>query len=213
MCFSFENLAQTYREKGIYTGSPIREEIFHGNKLKVIKEFQFSLNKETLLIMGGSLGASAINNIVFELSKELSEKFNIIHIVGKGKINQELNNIKNYKQIEFINNIEDILTTADYIISRSGSNSIFEFLALKKPMILIPLPKSCSRGDQIINAQIFHDKGFAHILYQEKLNKESLLNSINYVIQNKNYYINNMKKGFKDNANQLIINEIKKVAK
>ena len=213
MCFSFENLAKKYKEKGIYTGSPIREEIFHGNKTRIIKEFKLDPNNQTLLIMGGSLGAMAINNVVFELSKELSKRFNILHIVGRGKINEELQKINNYKQIEFSDNIEDLLATADYIISRSGSNSIFEFLALKKPMILIPLPKSCSRGDQIINAQIFHDKGFAHVLYQEKLNKETLLNSINYIIQNKNYYINNMKKGFKENANQLIINEIKKVAK
>jgi len=213
MCFSFENLAKKYKEKGIFTGSPIRDEIFQGNKSKTLKELNFAETKPTLLIMGGSLGATAINNIIFENAKELSSKYNLIHIVGKNNCNKKLLDLKNYKQIEFTSEIENYLACADIVISRSGSNSIFEFLALKKPMILIPLPKASSRGDQIINAQIFHSKGYAHILYQEKLNKENLLNSIEYVFQNKNYYISNMKKVSSRNANEIILNEIKKVTK
>ena len=213
MCFSFENLAKKYKEKGLYTGSPIRDDIFKGDKEKTIKELNFAPNKTTILIMGGSLGATAINNVIFENAEELSKKYNIIHIVGKNNINKKLINLKNYKQIEFTNHIENYCAAADLIISRSGSNSIFEFLALKKPMILIPLPKASSRGDQILNAQIFHNNGFSHILYQEKLNKESLLDSISYVLQNKNFYISNMQKSTIQNANKLILNEIKKVAK
>jgi len=213
MCFSFENLAKKYKEKGLYTGSPIRDEIFKGDKSKILRELNFSPNKTIILIMGGSLGATAINKIIFENAEELSKKYNLIHIVGKNNVNKNLLNLTNYKQIEFTKNIEDYLASADVIISRSGSNSIFEFLALKKPMILIPLPKDSSRGDQIINAQIFHDKGFSHILYQERLNKNTLFDSITYVLQNKNYFINNMKKASTNVANKTILNEIKKVAK
>ena len=168
MCFSFENLAKKYKEKGVFSGSPIRDEIFKGNKQQTIKELNLLENKPTILIMGGSLGATAINNVIFENAEELSKQYNLIHIVGKNNSNKKLLKINNYKQIEFANKIENYLSCADIVISRSGSNSIFEFLALKKPMILIPLPKSSSRGDQIINAQIFHSKGYAHILYQEK---------------------------------------------
>lgn len=213
MCFSFENLAKKYKEKGLYTGSPIRDNIFKGDKEKTLKELNFAPNKTTILIMGGSLGATAINNVIFENAEELSKKYNIIHIVGKNNINKKLINLKNYKQIEFTNQIENYFAAADLIISRSGSNSIFEFLALKKPMILIPLPKASSRGDQILNAQIFHNNGFSHILYQEKLNKDSLLDLISYVFQNKNFYVSNMQKSTIQNANKLILNEIKKVAK
>ncbi len=210
MCFSFERLALKYKKKGVYSGSPIRPAILKGNKEKVIKDLALSPYKQTILIMGGSLGAKAINNIIFDNINELTKKYNVIHIVGKNNVNKKTN-AKNYKQLEFVNDIENYLACADLIISRSGSNSIFEFLELKKPMILIPLPLDCSRGDQIINAQIFEKNGFASVLEQNTINKNILFECIENTLKNKQKFINNMKKANTPNGNKIIIEEIKKV--
>ena len=210
MCFSFKELADKYKKKGVYSGSPIRPAILNGNKEKVLKESDFSPYKQTLLIMGGSLGAKAINDIIFQNIDELTKKYNVIHIVGKNNLNKNVK-AKGYKQLEFVNDIENYLALADLVISRSGSNSIFEFLELRKPMILIPLPLDCSRGDQIINAQIFEKNGFAVVLEQNSINKEKLFTTIDETLRCKQKYISNMQKAKTPNGNKVIIEEIKKV--
>ena len=78
------------------------------------------------------------------------------------------------------------------IISRAGSNFIFEFLSLEKPMILIPLSKKSSRGDQIENANAFEQQGFAEVILEENLTKDSLLDTILTVFSNREKYQNNM---------------------
>lgn len=211
MCFSFSPLAKKYK-KGVFSGSPIRQEIFAGNKQKVLSKHNLSAGKINLLIMGGSLGAVAINKVIRQALDELLKNYNVLHIVGKNNIDKKCNQ-KGYVQIEYTNEIQDYLACADIIISRSGSNSIFEFLALNKPMILIPLPKTASRGDQILNANHFKKLGYAEVIYQEDLTKSTLLEKINNLNKSKQTYIANMKKASKTDAVEIIINEIKKVMK
>ncbi len=209
MCFSFLPLAKKHK-KGVFSGSPIRHEIFAGDKQKVITTHKLSTIKTNLLIMGGSLGAVAINKVVRDALANLLEKYNVIHIVGKNNIDKKFDR-KDYVQIEYTNDIHDYLACADIIISRAGSNSIFEFLALNKPMILIPLPKNASRGDQLVNANHFKELGYAEVITQENLTKRSLIEKINELNKTKQKYISNMKKASTTNAIDIIINEIKKV--
>lgn len=211
MCFSFSPLAKKYK-KGVFSGSPIRQEIFKGNKQKVINNHNLSTSKPTVLIMGGSLGAVAINKVVRQTLESLLKKYNVIHIVGKNNIDKKYK-LKGYVQIEYTNTIQDYLACSDIIISRAGSNSIFEFLALKKPMILIPLPKTASRGDQILNANHFEKNGYAEVILQENLTEKLLLNKINSLLSNSKKYILNMRKAEQVNAIDIIINEIKAVMK
>ncbi len=185
MCCSFEETANSLDKKGVFTLSPIRDSLFTGNKEKALRICKFHNTKPTVLVIGGSLGAKAINECMFKISKRISQKFNVIHIVGKGNINKDIT-LPNYYQIEFVSQIEDYFALADIIVSRAGSNAINEFLVLNKPMLLIPLPKGNSRGDQLLNANDFVKKGYAIKLEQENMTEETLLNKINELHKNAN---------------------------
>lgn len=202
MCTSFKETSKNKKCK--YTGSPIRESLFNGNEKNILSKCDFHPNKPKILFMGGSLGAKAINDFVFNNIDNLTEKYNICHIVGKNNIKHI--NKSNYYQIEFTNNIEDCFKFADIVICRSGANTIFELLALSKPMILIPLPKSQSRGDQIANAKNFEENGFAYLIKQENLSLENLNKVIKKARNNRSEILINMKKSPIKNANKNILN-------
>ena len=144
------------------------------------------------MIIGGSLGAQSINQIIWKHIDKLTKQYNIIHIVGKKNTNLSVKS-SNYYQIEFAKDIENYFALSDLVISRAGSNTIFELLAIKKPMILIPLPKSSgSRGDQELNAEYFQQNKYATIITQSDLNIDTLLTSIKHTLNAKNQYISNM---------------------
>lgn len=177
MCTNFEKTAQSLK-KGIYTSSPLRN--LKGNKHNA--NLNLDPYKKTLLVMGGSLGAKAINFALRQIIFDLTKKLNVIHIVGKGNISTNPQYPSNYNQIEFTNNIEDIFDATDYVVSRAGANSITELLTLNLPMLLIPLPKGNSRGDQIDNAKYFKEKGYANVLFQEDITNSNLLKAIDNLI-------------------------------
>lgn len=208
LCCSFKETADKFKKNSIYTGAPIREKIFNGNKNIVLTKHNITNNKPIILITGGSSGAKAINKVIWENIDELSKKYTIIHLVGKNNINNEIKN-KNYIQIDFTNNIEDYFAVSDIVVSRAGSNTIFELLALKKPMILIPLPKDQSRGDQLVNAENFKKNNLAKVIYQENLNKDTLSKEIEDILINKSKIISNLSKSDFTNGNENIIKIIK----
>lgn len=209
LCCSFKETSDKYKKNGVFTGSPIRQKIFNGNKEHIFCNYKIPRNRPILLIVGGSLGARAINECIWENVDDLCKKYTVIHITGKNNINHKIKNT-NYIQIDFANNIEDFFDASDIVISRAGSNTIFELLALKKPMLLIPLPKDQSRGDQILNAENFAKRKIANILYQENLNKENLLSKIDETLSNKQVYKNNMMKMSFTCGNENLLNLIKK---
>ena len=210
LCVTFrESLKYIKDNKGVLTGSPIREEILNGSKEKGLKFCGFNSDKEVLFIMGGSLGSVVINNAIYDNIDELLKKFNIIHICGKGNINKELSNKSGYKQFEFIDKeLPDLMAAADYIVSRAGANSIFEFLALKKPTLLIPLSKKASRGDQILNANSFKNEGYALVMQEEEITKATFINKIEELITKKQELISNMNSGNNKVGNDAVINTI-----
>lgn len=144
------------------TGSPIRRELLSGNAEKAYKYCKFPAEKKpVLLIIGGSLGSRAINEAVRKVLPEL-QKFYIIHLCGKGNLDESLKNTAGYAQFEYVSaELTDMLALADLAVSRAGANSICELLALHKPNIfLIPLSAAASRGDQILNAKSFAKQRF-----------------------------------------------------
>ena len=207
LCVTFrESLNFINGNKGVLTGSPIREEIFHGDKAKGKKICGFNDNKEVLFIMGGSLGSKIINEEIRKNLDELLKEFNIIHICGKGNIDKNLINKNGYKQFEYVNEeLPDFMKTADYIISRAGANSIFEFLALKKPTLLIPLSKKASRGDQILNSKSFEKEGYSLMLEEEEIKDDILYKKILELKERKTELINNMEKSKAKNGVEAII--------
>lgn len=172
MFFSFRETALKYK-KGIYSGTPIRKEILCGNAKQLKEKLGIFNNRKVVLVVGGSSGATAINEFITKNINELTKKYNIIHISGKGKAN----NVKcaNYYPIEYADNMGDYIALSDIVVSRAGSNAIFEFLACEKPMILIPLPTSESRGDQILNARYFENNGWAKVIQQDDLDIKKMM--------------------------------------
>lgn len=207
LCVTFrESLNFINGNKGVLTGSPIREEIFHGDKAKGRKICGFTNNKEVLFIMGGSLGSKIINEEIRKNIEQILKEFNIIHICGKGNIDKRLINSDGYKQFEYVNEeLPDFMETADYIISRAGANSIFEFLALKKPALLIPLSKKASRGDQILNSKSFEKEGYSLMIEEEELKDDIFYKKILELKARKTEFINNMEKSKAKNGVEAII--------
>lgn len=207
LCVTFrESLNFINGNKGVLTGSPIREEIFHGDKTKGRKICRFTDDKEVLFIMGGSLGSRTINEEIRKNLEQLLKSFNIIHICGKGNIDKKIINKEGYKQFEYVNEeLPDFMNTADYIISRAGANSIFEFLALKKPTLLIPLSKKASRGDQILNSKSFEKEGYSLMLEEEEIKEDILYNKILELKGKKTELISNMERSQAKNGVEAII--------
>ncbi|MBE5920829.1 MAG: undecaprenyldiphospho-muramoylpentapeptide beta-N-acetylglucosaminyltransferase [Pseudobutyrivibrio ruminis] len=180
VCCNFPETMQYLPDgKAVHTGSPIRKELFSGNKEAGLEFTGFNTDKPVILIMGGSIGSRFINNAVWASLDTLLEKFQIVHLVGKGNINNDLVGRAGYKQYEFISEqLNDIFAMTDLMISRAGANSISEILALKIPNILIPLSAAASRGDQILNAASYEKQGFSTVLQEEELTGELLVNSV-----------------------------------
>lgn len=179
--------------KGEYIGPVIRESLFNGDKQKA-KEFLLIKNdKPCILAMGGSLGAFVINKSIRENIFELLQKFNIVHVCGKGGTDSSYN-YPGYFQFEYINEeLKDILDYSDIIVSRAGSNAIFEFLYYKKPMLLIPLDLDQSRGDQIENAKNFEQNGYAKMIREKDITNKLFLDEIFNIYENRQKYSEKMK--------------------
>ncbi len=176
ICASFpETLAHLPQRKAVLTGTPIRAELFHGNRDEGLKTLGFTGDKPLLLVMGGSMGSKAVNEALRSNLEWMLPLMNVVHLCGKGLLDENFEGRAGYRQFEFLGaGLADVLTAADRVVSRAGANSLFELLALRKPMLLIPLPANASRGDQILNAQSFARRGLAHVLLQEDLTSVTL---------------------------------------
>ena len=174
----------------------------------------FSSDKPVILVIGGSLGSVAVNTAVRTALPDLLEQFQVVHLCGKGKLDDTLVNTKGYKQFEYIKNeLRDIFALSDLVISRSGANAICELLALRKPNLLIPLSANASRGDQILNARSFERQGFSIVLEEEEVTRESLLDAVNHLYQNRSTYINAMCDSGQQDSIRTIIQLIEEVRK
>ncbi|OOM16302.1 undecaprenyldiphospho-muramoylpentapeptide beta-N-acetylglucosaminyltransferase [Clostridium saccharobutylicum] len=207
LCVTFrESLNYIKGDKGVLTGSPIRREILTGDKELGKKICGFNDNKEILFIMGGSLGSQLINGEIRRNLEKLLKQFNVIHICGKGNLDKNIMNTEGYKQFEYVSeDLRHLMKAADYIVSRAGANSIFEFLALKKPTLLIPLSKKASRGDQILNAKSFQKEGYSLMIEEESLKDNALYEKILELKERKAELIKNMEKSKLQNGVDSIV--------
>jgi len=191
------NFPETYKmlppEKAVLTGSPIRAELAQGNKLAGLDMCGFTANKPVIMVMGGSLGAANVNKAVREALPLLLPKYQIVHLCGKGKLDESLLDTPGYKQFEYIKSeLKDLFAMTDIVISRAGANAICELLALRKPNILIPLPAASSRGDQILNAKSFEDQGFSMVIEEENLTTDLLVSKVEALYDARYTFMENM---------------------
>lgn len=215
VCYTFpETKEHLVQNKACFTGLPVREEITSGYRIKGYKLCGFTSVKPVLMVIGGSQGSENINKAVRSALNELLQTYQIVHICGKGNVKAELQNIKGYKQFEYVNEeLPDIFACADILISRAGATVLFEILSVKKPALLIPLSKNASRGDQILNAASFKRKGYSDVLYEEELTRESLIEKVNELYKNRNGYIKAMQDKDLQNPADIIVNLIDEVSK
>lgn len=214
VCTNFpETLEHLPREKAVLTGSPIRQELFEGNAKKGLEFCGFEAGRPTILIIGGSLGAVAVNNAVRSILPKLLENFQIIHLCGQGKLDESLVGTKGYVQFEYIKDeLCDLMAACDIMISRAGANAICEILALRKPNILIPLSAQASRGDQILNANSFEKAGYSVVIQEEDITDEKLLNAIKNLYDNRDAYIKAMEHSRLNNSIEKIVGLINEAA-
>lgn len=172
---TFPECAKLIGEKGIHTGTPLRPELFSGDRQKGLALCGFDGSKPVLLMTGGSLGAQRINTALRAALPALLPHMDILHLCGKGNLDENLLQTTGYCQKEFLSSeMPDALAVADAVLSRAGSNTLSELLALHKPMLLIPYPMGASRGDQIQNAKSFQKQGIADVLMQEDMTPKTL---------------------------------------
>lgn len=210
VCVTFEDTLQHVGSKGVCTGTPIRQELFGGDRAKGFAFTGLTAGKPVLLMMGGGLGAEAVNLALRAALDELLPFFQIVHLCGKGKLDAAAA-CKGYIQYEYVSGeLKDIFAITDIILARAGANSIFEFLALKKPSLLVPLPLSASRGDQIQNAAYFQKKGYAEVLAQEELTPGRLSGMLKALYHNRARYIAAMEQAANADGTNAVLNEIRK---
>lgn len=215
VCANFpETLKYLPEEKAVLTGSPIRKELFSGNKLAGLDFCGFTANKPVILVTGGSLGSVAVNDAVRNLLPTLLRDYQVIHLCGKDKVAPELNGKPGYVQFEYIKEeLSNLFAASDLIISRAGANTICEILAMRKPNILIPLSAASSRGDQILNAESFQSQGYSYVVKEEALSNETLLEAIQTVLSKKQEYIDAMNQSKQNNAIDTITSLLESLGK
>ncbi len=201
---SFENAGRSLKNN-IFTGAPVRE--FSLNKQNALKYFGFNGQKPVLLIIGGSSGSQTINTAITGLLPDLLKKYDLLHICGYGLATEKS---EGYYKTGYLDDMSLAYSACDLCLSRAGAGASFELMSLFIPTLFIPLSKKASRGDQILNAKYFLKKGMCNVLYEENLSKKYLVNQIDKTYNERNYYINNMKKCSKLCGNENIATVIKK---
>lgn len=190
VCCNFpETKAHLPEGKAVVTGTPIRPELLQGDAAKGRAFTGFTSEKPVIMIIGGSLGAQAVNDAIRRILPELLKDFQVVHLCGKGKQDDSKNDLKGYVQYEYIESeLADLFAMADIVISRAGANAICELQALKKPNLLIPLSANASRGDQILNARSFEKQGFSMVLEEEAITDEVLLRAVHDLYDRRETY-------------------------
>ena len=202
VCCNFpETLKYLPAGKAVLTGSPIRAELLQGDRLAGLQYTNLSAAKPIILVIGGSLGSVKVNGAVRSILPKLLEQFQVIHICGKGNLDESLIGTSGYVQYEYVDSpLKHLFAAADLIVSRAGANSICEILALRKPNVLIPLSAAASRGDQILNANSFAKQGYSTVLEEEKVTDDTLFDAIHDTYENRRTFIENMEKSHLNNA-------------
>ena len=222
---SFESAKKYFpNKKTIVIGNPIREELTRGNREDGIKMFSLKTDLPTILIIGGSQGATKINEIVLNILPRLLKKCQVIHICGSKnlekirehsrKILEKINPIRaqTYHIYSFLTQkeLKHAYAASDLIISRAGAGSIFEISAIKKPSILIPLSSSAA-NHQDKNAQAIAKTKGAIVLQEENLTMNMFLSTIFDLLDNPEKIKEmgkQVKSFYKPEANQEIAEQI-----
>ena len=220
ICVAYENLERFFpKDKLHFTGNPVRQDLMEvaSKKEEAIAHFKLDASNKTLLILGGSLGARRINQLIEkELDFLLQLDFQIIWQCGKHYLNEysKYNEKENVQVTAFIDRMDLVYAAADVVISRSGASSVSELCIVGKPTIFIPSP-NVSEDHQTKNAKAIVERGAAILIKESNLDDEFKI-VFEAIVKDQGKLQNlteNIKKLAKPNATKAIVEEIKKVLK
>lgn len=213
ICTAFEQTKKALGEKAVCTGLPVRESLLAGDRQKGLSLCGFADQKPVLMVMGGSQGAQALNEALRAALGALLGDFQVIHLCGKGNVDETLSSLAGYCQFEYANEqLPDLFAATDIVLSRAGATALFEFAALELPVVAVPLPLGASRGDQIENAKDFCARGWLEVLPQEELTADTLLSSVKKLYENRASYRNALAQANMAGAAKRVADEIDRVA-
>ena len=215
ICCNFpETVAVLPKEKAVLSGSPIRKELLSGSKEAGLQFTGLKGEKPILLMIGGSTGARHLNEVLRASLDRLLPDFDVIHLCGKGNLDEGLKDREGYCQYEYISaELKDLFAAADVVFSRAGANAICELLALQKPNLLVPLSKAASRGDQILNARSFEKQGFSMVIEEEELTEDALVEGLKKLYENRETYQKAMAESSQSNGVDVILGLIDEITK
>ena len=215
ICCNFpETMKYLPEGKRVLTGCPIRAELMDGDAEQARRSLGFDNKKPVVMIIGGSLGSVAVNTLVRKALPKLLKKYQVLHICGRGNVDETLKDTKGYRQFAYVTDeLKDFFALADVVVSRAGANVICEILALHKPNILIPLGGSASRGDQVLNAKSFRRQGFSEVLMEDTVTESILCDTIDEVYEDRADWAFRMEASQLDTGVSNIIHLIKKGTK
>lgn len=183
-------LPKNKQSLAVVTGNPVRPVFYEADAQKG-RKFLFEgknadLKKPVLLVLGGSLGAHQLNELVVENLAWLTEHFNVVHQCGSKDASFVPSQTDSYFPYPFIyEQMPDVIACADVILSRAGANTVWESAVEKKPSVLIPLCGNGTRGDQVDNANFFKERGAAFVLTGNEAVFENLRNCLEKLLDKK----------------------------
>ena len=171
-----------FQDKCVVVGNPVRSQFYSGNPTKGLAFLGFDTKKPLIFVVGGSQGSGEINQLIWDIRKELSEKYYIAHQVGaQSTIGKP--DVPDYVQIPFIKDeIAHVMAAADLVVTRAGAGSLWELSAVGRAALLIPLRGSGTRGDQVKNALYFKEQNAAAVLMDETIKSQDLLAEIESIV-------------------------------
>ncbi|WP_172194973.1 undecaprenyldiphospho-muramoylpentapeptide beta-N-acetylglucosaminyltransferase [Saccharibacillus qingshengii] len=214
LCTTFPETAASVKSgKAVQIGSVVRPELKNGQAARGLEFLGFDGVKPVLLAAGGSLGSRALNGNLRRNLDELVRRFDVVHLCGRGGLDPQLEGRAGYRQFEYVNEpLPDVLAAADLVFSRAGSNAIFEFLSLGKPMLLCPLGRKQSRGDQLLNADSFVRAGYAERLDEDSWSDEAFLAKLDLLHRERKPYSARMSQAEAGDPLDLLLRRIKDAA-
>jgi UDP-N-acetylglucosamine--N-acetylmuramyl-(pentapeptide) pyrophosphoryl-undecaprenol N-acetylglucosamine transferase len=170
-------LPARYRAKAVVTGNPVRASIYRAEASRGRAHVGCAPSAPLLFVMGGSLGSSFINALIQSSLPRLLKRFFVVHQAGEKGYVASLR--RSYFTTPFFGEeLPDVMAAADLVISRAGANTLAELAALGKPSLLIPLPETSSRGDQLRNAELFRARGASLVMAEGESSPDALCEAV-----------------------------------
>ena len=219
ICVAYENLERFFpKEKMILTGNPVRQDLIdiESKRAEAISYFNLDVSKKTLLVLGGSLGARRVNQLIEkELESIVLQNVQVIWQCGKLYFEDyKKHNGLNVQVVAFIDRMDLVYAAADIVISRAGASSVSELCIVGKPVIFIPSP-NVAEDHQTKNAKSIVDKEGAIMIKESELN-DNFSTIFNTLLEDENQQ-KKLSKKIKQlalpNATRQIVDEITKLIK